>query len=50
VTRLMEFSFVFIPGEAAVTALLALFVTVGLGLIGTVSALGRKPAEVLRNL
>jgi putative ABC transport system permease protein len=50
VTRLMEFSFVFVPGEAAVTALLALFVTVGLGLIGTVSALGRKPAEVLRNL
>ena len=50
VTRLMEFSFVFVPGEAAATALLALFVTVGLGLIGTVSALGRKPAEVLRNL
>jgi putative ABC transport system permease protein len=50
VTRLMEFSFVFVPGEAAAAALLALFVTVGLGLAGTVSALGRKPAEVLRNL
>ncbi len=50
VTRLMEFSFVFVPGEAAAAALLALFVTVGLGLLGTVSALGRKPAEVLRNL
>jgi putative ABC transport system permease protein len=50
VTRLMEFSFVFVPGEAAATALLALFVTVGLGLLGTVAALGRKPAEVLRNL
>ncbi len=50
VTRLMEFPFVFVPGEAAAAALLALFVTVGLGLAGTVSALGRKPAEVLRNL
>jgi putative ABC transport system permease protein len=50
VTRMMEFSFVFVPGEAAAAALLALFVTVGLGLLGTVSALGRKPAEVLRNL
>ena len=50
VTRLMEFSFVLVPGEAAGTALLALIVTVGLGLLGTVSALGRKPAEVLRNL
>ncbi len=50
VTRLMEFPFVFVPGEAAATAVLALIVTVGLGLLGTVSALGRKPAEVLRNL
>jgi putative ABC transport system permease protein len=50
VTRLMEFPFVFVPGVAAGTAVLALFVTVALGLAGTVSALGRKPAEVLRNL
>jgi putative ABC transport system permease protein len=50
VTRLMEFPFVFVVGEAAAAALLALFVTVGLGLLGTVTALGRKPAEVLRNL
>ncbi len=50
VTRLMEFHFVFVPGTAAVTAILALFVTVGIGLAGTVAALGRKPAEVLRNL
>jgi putative ABC transport system permease protein len=49
VTRLMEFSFVFVPGEAAATAILALIVTVGVGLAGTVSALSRKPAEVLRN-
>jgi len=50
VTRLMEFPFAFVPGEAAGAAILALFVTVALGLLGTVSALGRKPAEVLRNL
>ncbi len=50
VTRLMEFPFVFAGSEAAGAALLALFVTVCLGLIGTFSALGRKPAEVLRNL
>jgi len=50
VTRLMEFPFVFVPGEAAGAALLALVVTVGLGFAGTFAALGRKPAEVLRNL
>jgi putative ABC transport system permease protein len=50
VTRLMQFHYVFVAGEAAGTALLALFVTVGLGLLGTVAALGRKPAEILRNL
>ena len=50
VTRLMEFPFDFVAGEAAGAAFLALFVTVGLGLLGTFSALGRKPAEVLRNL
>jgi putative ABC transport system permease protein len=31
-------------------AMAALFVTVALGLAGTFSTLGRKPAEVLRNL
>ena len=50
VTRLMEFPFVFVPGKAAAAALLALLVTVVLGLVGTFSALGRKPADVLRNL
>ncbi len=50
VTRLMEFPFVFVASEAAGAALLALFVTVALGLLGTFSALGRKPAAVLRNL
>ena len=50
VTRVMEFPFVWVPGQAAGAALMALFVTVILGLAGTFTALGRKPAEVLRNL
>jgi putative ABC transport system permease protein len=50
VTRVMEFSFVWVALPAAGTALLALLVTVLLGLVGTFTALGHKPAEVLRNL
>jgi putative ABC transport system permease protein len=50
VTRVMEFSFVWAALPAAGTALLALLVTVLLGLVGTFTALGHKPAEVLRNL
>jgi putative ABC transport system permease protein len=50
VTRVMEFPFVWVAGEAVGTAMAALLVTVALGLAGTFSALGRKPAEVLRNL
>jgi len=50
VTRVMEFSFVWAALPAAGTALLALLVTVLLGLVGTFTALGDKPAEVLRNL
>ena len=48
VTRLMEFSVCLRAGEAAGAAFVALFVTVVLGLLGTFSALGRKPAEVLQ--
>jgi putative ABC transport system permease protein len=50
VTRVMEFPFVWVAGAATGAALAALFVTVALGLAGTLRALGRKPAEVLRNL
>jgi putative ABC transport system permease protein len=50
VTRVMELSFVWAALPAAATALVALLVTVLLGLAGTFTALGRKPAEVLRNL
>ncbi len=50
VTRIMDFPFIFVAGAAAGAALSALLVVVVVGLAGTVSALGRKPAAVLRNL
>jgi putative ABC transport system permease protein len=50
VTKVMDFPFVFVAGMAAGAALSALMVTVVVGLAGTFSALGRKPAAVLRNL
>jgi putative ABC transport system permease protein len=50
VTRVMEVPFVFVPAQAAGAAGTALLVTVVLGLLGTFTALDRKPAEVLRNL
>ena len=49
VTRVMEFPFVWVAGQAGGAALIALSVTLVLGLAGTFTALGRKPAEVLRN-
>jgi putative ABC transport system permease protein len=50
VTRIMNMTFVWLPGPAAAAAFGALLVTVALGLIGTFTALGHKPATVLRNL
>jgi len=50
VARVMEFPFVWVAGAAVGAAVAALFFTVALGLAGTLRALGRKPAEVLRNL
>ena len=50
ITRVMDFSFVWMALPAAATALVALLATVVLGLAGTFAALGHKPAEVLRNL
>ena len=50
VTRVMEFPFTWVAGQAGVAAFAALAVTLALGLAGTFTALGRKPAEVLRNL
>jgi putative ABC transport system permease protein len=50
VTKLMEFPFVWVAGAAFEAAVVALLVTVAIGLAGTFNALGRKPAAVLRNL
>ncbi len=50
VTEVMGFRFVFLPGPALLAALLALALTLLFGLAGTFTALGQKPAPVLRNL
>ena len=50
VTKVMNLNFVWLLGPAAGAAFGALVVTVALGLAGTFSALGHKPATVLRNL
>jgi putative ABC transport system permease protein len=50
VTKVMSLTYVWLPGPAAGAAFGALLVTVALGLAGTFSALGHKPATVLRNL
>ena len=50
VTELMHLRFAWLPLPALAAAAAAVAVTVGLGLIGTYSALGQKPAPILRNL
>jgi putative ABC transport system permease protein len=50
VSELMHLSFTWLPLPALTAALGAVVVTVVLGLIGTYSALGQKPAPVLRDL
>ena len=50
VTRVMNLSFVWLPLPALAAAAIALAVTVVFGLAGTFTALGQKPASVLRNL
>ena len=48
VTRVMNLTFVWLPGPAAGAAFGALLVTVAFGLVGTFTALGHKPATVLQ--
>ncbi|MBN9602844.1 MAG: FtsX-like permease family protein [Afipia felis] len=50
VTRLMHLSFAWEAANAALVAVTALALTIGLGLAGTLLALRLKPAAVLRNL
>ena len=50
VADLMHLPFAWQPLPALAAALGAVLVTIGLGLLGTFSALGQKPASVLRNL
>ena len=50
VTELMHLKFAWQPLPAIAATAAAVLVTVALGLAGTFSALGQKPAPVLRNL
>ena len=50
ITQVMNLAFTFVPGPALAAAGGAVLATVLLGLAGTYSALGQKPAPVLRNL
>jgi putative ABC transport system permease protein len=50
VTKVMNLSFTPLPGPALAAAALAVLATLVLGLLGTFTALGQKPAPVLRNL
>jgi putative ABC transport system permease protein len=49
-TEVMNLQFFWLPGPALAAAAAAVAATVGLGLIGTFTALGQKPAPVLRAL
>jgi putative ABC transport system permease protein len=50
VGQLMHLSFAWLPWPALLAAMVAVVVTVILGLAGTYVALGQKPAPILRNL
>ncbi|MGR6432907.1 ABC transporter permease [Rhizobium sp. PAMB 3174] len=50
VEQIMHLNAVFLPEAAIATLVIALVVTIGVGLAGTWSVLGKKPASVLREL
>ncbi len=50
ITKVMNLSFAWLPAPALLAAAAAVVATVALGLVGTFTALGQKPAPVLRNL
>ncbi len=50
VIKIMNLPFAWLPGPSLAAAAGAIAATVALGLVGTFTALGQKPATVLRNL
>ena len=50
VTQVMNLPFFWLPAPAVAAAAGAVVATVALGLLGTFSALGQKPAPILRAL
>lgn len=50
VSQVMNLQYIWLVVPALATAMAAVIVTVGLGLVGTLGALNQKPATVLRNL
>jgi putative ABC transport system permease protein len=50
VGNVMNLNFAWLPGPAVASALAALALTIAFGLAGTFTALGQKPARVLRHL
>jgi putative ABC transport system permease protein len=50
IVEVMNLPFIWLPGLAATTAVAAILATVVLGLAGTFTVLGQKPAPVLRAL
>ncbi|WP_316858289.1 FtsX-like permease family protein [uncultured Cohaesibacter sp.] len=48
-TRVMQMPFAWQPGVSFLVVILAMMVTISLGLLGTWSSLSRKPAQILRN-
>ena len=50
IIKVMNLTFTWLPGPSLLAAAGAVVATVALGLVGTFSALGQKPAPVLRNL
>ena len=50
ITKVMNLPFAWLPGPLLTAAAGAVAATVLLGLVGTFTALGQKPASVLRNL
>jgi putative ABC transport system permease protein len=50
IVEVMNLPFIWLPGLAATAALAAIAATVVLGLAGTFTVLGQKPAPVLRAL